>query len=364
MPIPSRNPKEEWGDFMARCMSDEVMKKEYPDEKQRFAVCNTKSESVELDLQVTEDVQEVIVFPYRKVWLDNYGVWKEFNEELADEIIKNFNDQFVIKPIIDKEHEYRESYGDVLELYKKEDGLYAKIKLNPAGVELVKNRVYKGLSPSIGTYTDVNKTEHKNVLLALSLVNYQGLGTLTPELQEQLKLKINFYKEAKEMKAIKKIAEALELKLREDVTDEEIDGIVAKIKELEQLAGENEELKNKIKELETEVARLKEQEEEVKQSEAEQAVQGAVEAGFIPAGMKEIYKKRYLANKDEFILEMKLRAKEAPKMEMKANRLKPVEEDEVDEKLKTLMLKAKIDINDKQAVKNFVEYFKSKEVTK
>lgn len=39
MPIPTPKFGEENVDFIDRCMSDEVMKKEYPNEKQRLAVC-------------------------------------------------------------------------------------------------------------------------------------------------------------------------------------------------------------------------------------------------------------------------------------------------------------------------------------
>ena len=39
MPIPKPNPREKRKDYIERCMSDEVMKTEYPNEKQRLAVC-------------------------------------------------------------------------------------------------------------------------------------------------------------------------------------------------------------------------------------------------------------------------------------------------------------------------------------
>lgn len=39
MPVPKPNKGEEQGKFMARCMSDETMKEEYPKSKQRLAVC-------------------------------------------------------------------------------------------------------------------------------------------------------------------------------------------------------------------------------------------------------------------------------------------------------------------------------------
>lgn len=44
MPIPERNKKDESpNDFMSRCMDNETMKKEFPDQKQRVAVCMSKA---------------------------------------------------------------------------------------------------------------------------------------------------------------------------------------------------------------------------------------------------------------------------------------------------------------------------------
>lgn len=39
MPLPNKNKEENKDSFVSRCMSDETMKKEYPDEKQRVAIC-------------------------------------------------------------------------------------------------------------------------------------------------------------------------------------------------------------------------------------------------------------------------------------------------------------------------------------
>lgn len=43
MPIPSKNGKEDKNKFMGRCMSDPKMKEEYPDQKQRTAICMSKA---------------------------------------------------------------------------------------------------------------------------------------------------------------------------------------------------------------------------------------------------------------------------------------------------------------------------------
>ena len=39
MPIPKPQSNEKEEDFMSRCMSDDTMKAEFPDEVQRLAVC-------------------------------------------------------------------------------------------------------------------------------------------------------------------------------------------------------------------------------------------------------------------------------------------------------------------------------------
>ena len=39
MPLPTKNSGEEKNDFMGRCMSDDMMKTEFSDSKQRTAVC-------------------------------------------------------------------------------------------------------------------------------------------------------------------------------------------------------------------------------------------------------------------------------------------------------------------------------------
>ena len=39
MPLPSPKGKEEQQDFVSRCMGDTTMNKEYPDQKQRAAIC-------------------------------------------------------------------------------------------------------------------------------------------------------------------------------------------------------------------------------------------------------------------------------------------------------------------------------------
>ena len=51
MPIPQPRDNESQNDFISRCMSDEKMKEEYPDEQQRYAVCASQfaAEKVSFD---------------------------------------------------------------------------------------------------------------------------------------------------------------------------------------------------------------------------------------------------------------------------------------------------------------------------
>jgi hypothetical protein len=39
MPIPKPKPQESLAEFMSRCMGDAQMEKEYPNDRQRVAVC-------------------------------------------------------------------------------------------------------------------------------------------------------------------------------------------------------------------------------------------------------------------------------------------------------------------------------------
>lgn len=51
MPLPNPKKGENQEDFVSRCMGDEVMNKEFPDQKQRSAVCYSrfkKSDSKEI----------------------------------------------------------------------------------------------------------------------------------------------------------------------------------------------------------------------------------------------------------------------------------------------------------------------------
>lgn len=81
MPIPSRRQNEDKQKFVSRCMSNETMKKDYPDSKQRAAIClgQTKQKSRSL----LEEVQDNLLAS-NCLWDDD---WDEFTWEIeASEI--------------------------------------------------------------------------------------------------------------------------------------------------------------------------------------------------------------------------------------------------------------------------------------
>jgi len=71
MPIPKRKKEEDKTSFVSRCMGDKVMKKDYPDNKQRVAIC--------LD-QATADCDCVEAADFRLIF-DTVGYEEELNEE-------------------------------------------------------------------------------------------------------------------------------------------------------------------------------------------------------------------------------------------------------------------------------------------
>jgi hypothetical protein len=77
MPIPTPKNNENKNEFLSRCMSDETMKKEYSDTKQRTAVCLSKSNNQEQSF--AEQVQDSIFISTSEYDDD----WDEFITEIS-----------------------------------------------------------------------------------------------------------------------------------------------------------------------------------------------------------------------------------------------------------------------------------------
>lgn len=90
MPIPSRNKDEDKQKFIARCMGDEVMKKDYPDTKQRVAIClgQTKKDSKS---SIIEEVNDALLASNCN-WDDE---WDEFTWEIDANLIYDEHDKLI-----------------------------------------------------------------------------------------------------------------------------------------------------------------------------------------------------------------------------------------------------------------------------
>lgn len=91
MPIPKKKPNEDKQKYVSRCMSDEVMKKEYSDPKQRVAVCLSQTKKTKGS--ILEEVHDHI-FCQSCAWDDEWNEWtweidmpSEYYDE-ADNMIK------------------------------------------------------------------------------------------------------------------------------------------------------------------------------------------------------------------------------------------------------------------------------------
>ncbi len=76
MPIPNKKTDEDKQTFVARCMSNETMKKEYPDAQQRVAICLSQTRKTKSDL-IEKVHDQLLVSNYS--WNDD---WDEFTVEL------------------------------------------------------------------------------------------------------------------------------------------------------------------------------------------------------------------------------------------------------------------------------------------
>lgn len=83
MPIPKRKQNEDKNKYVSRCMSNETMKKDYPDTKQRVAIClgQTRTKS-----NLIEEVHDEL-FAQNCSWDDEWDefVWEIEASEIYDE---------------------------------------------------------------------------------------------------------------------------------------------------------------------------------------------------------------------------------------------------------------------------------------
>lgn len=139
-------------------------------------------------LDTKKSIHEIKVFPKKSVYIEKYDENIIFNDILFTQMIEGFNCPKLFKPYVDEDHQLKEKFADIIDLYIKDDGLYAKIELNEKGINAIKNNIYSYISPEWGDRADTDGDNHKNVLWAITLTNIPALEGENPKLQDQIKL--------------------------------------------------------------------------------------------------------------------------------------------------------------------------------
>jgi len=90
MPIPLPKKSEKQGDFVSRCMGDETMNKEFPDQKQRAAVCYSQFKKANASIEAAESLEE-----YKQDFFNmSVGSLNSIKKH-AENILESLNDPMV-----------------------------------------------------------------------------------------------------------------------------------------------------------------------------------------------------------------------------------------------------------------------------
>jgi len=269
-----------------------------------------------MELENTKDLQDILIFPKGKFFIQHLKETIEFNEEFFNEILDSFKDEKLVKPFIDKNHEKKESFGDVIELYVAEDGMHAKVQLNDNGIELIKGREYRYISPWFGSFTDTEGKEHKWVLFSISLTNIPALSGALPELQEQMQLEMM----SKTNIAFEKMLTIAKQKGWISLQDEEkdFDTRVAELLEalynqlltlsdtasqVDTLLKEKEVLQEKVSQQEKQINEMNQKQLE---KEADEVIKQAIEQGQYHISLYEFKRQQYIQDKQMILKELSL----------------------------------------------------------
>lgn len=353
-------------------MSDDKMIMEYPDEKQRYAVAETQWAGVDRYgasnyqdgcvmlsneiLKPTEEEQLVKVFPKGTFYIHKYGKDVEFNNDFFNQIANAYEDDKLSKPKIDKDHEFKTSFGDLNGYEIKEDGMYFKARLNQKGVELVKNREYNYISPAWGRTKDTGKQDFPNRLLAVSLVNFPALEGMLPSLQEQLRLsKFEVVQKKNKGAKMELYILANELGLNSEASLEAVHSEVKVLKsKVSGYETENVELKAKVKTAEDTAIELSKELKTVKETEmkkeAFESVRKWIELGKVHPAIQDIVIDRYMLNKEAVMKEMDL----IPEKVYTGQKASNTETTGLAPEVSAKMLKAGLDPKNKEDIEIFM----------
>ena len=250
--------------------------------------------------------QEIIILPRGEHYIQHLDKTLNFNDKLFMQIIQSFKSENLPEPFFDANHKFEESFGDIIDLTITDAGLMAKIQLNEKGIEAVKGKTYKYISPAIhSNVKDTKGNEHEWVLVAVSLTNIPALQGSIRKLQDQIELmRQGVKKNAMEEKSMKNIA--LQLDLQPEVSENIILETVKKLqieletakKDKNEAISKNLELTTKLTEIENTV---KEKEKMELENEGKVFVKECIEKGKIHPSQQDYFLKQYVESKQTII---------------------------------------------------------------
>ena len=108
MPIPNRKKGEEKQAFVSRCMGDEVMKKEYPDGKQRVAICigQSKSSLLEQVCDIIEYDPDVEILSEASIYIPSEDEYIDCGEESETYIFEVASKYTYMDPVTQEYYSY------------------------------------------------------------------------------------------------------------------------------------------------------------------------------------------------------------------------------------------------------------------
>jgi phage I-like protein len=312
MPCPCEDEGEDT--FTMRYMNHPKMMETYPDESVRMAGCKgqwakrtammdsgVKDEALILlqksEVEPTDQAQWLLTFPRGKWYIQKLGKELVMDDAFYSQIAKAYDAKTLSKPKIDKDHEFKQSYGDILG-YKIDDvGMWFNVKLNDAGIALVKGREYSYISPAWGQAIDTRKQSFPSKLMAISLTNFPAFeGELKP-LQDSIQLSkvIPAQPETNGGKTMELTMLAKTLNLQEGATIDSINDAVTA------LAKSNADLSEKVKADTDTIVKLNQQIADMNkgalEGEAKEAIRKAIELNKIPASVQDMMIERYIQDK-------------------------------------------------------------------
>ncbi|NMB82892.1 MAG: hypothetical protein GYA14_13855 [Ignavibacteria bacterium] len=290
-------------EFISECMSK--LKDEFSDEEQRLAVCFSKWRRGETKLNEGKEGEKsiLLIFPRGEFFVEKYNEWLTFNDEFFNKIIDTFKNSSLPKPFVDIDHQEGEALGEVVNLFIDEAGLKGEVVFNNAGLEIIKNNVYRYISPSWGEITDNDGKKWEYYLKSISLTNIPAL-LKNEKVQKQMGLNFKNFKEARMKKLTYELSQ---------ITDDAVKKLV------EDLINQGEKSEDIIKSLEAQVTELKKKleeaqkqneevvkenekmKEEVLNREAEEFIKKQLNDKKIDVAVVDYWKKQYKLNRDETI---------------------------------------------------------------